>query len=245
MRREIQNLFFYLFNNFVKAKKLIPIVLGIFLFFSLIIPSQAIIIIPSATVAGIIRDAVSNEIIAGARVLAVETNINPDCMVEYGEDKCFDNHYIFNQTQTNSEGSYNFIIDVCGLPLLLVVEKEGYLTFQQSQNFNCWSTQVRNINLTPDSPTGPEPAIIIPGIMASWNRNLLDKNLEYADEWELDPHFHTYDQLISDLQTYGKYVLGESLFTFPYDWRKNNEFTAQLLKAEIQNIKNQPGAEKN
>lgn len=244
MRRERQNLFFCLFRNFAKAKMLVPIVIGIFLFFSLIIPSQAIIIVPSAMITGIIRDAVSNEVIAEARVLAVETNIYPDCMVEYGEDKCFDNHYIFNQTQTNSEGSYNFTIDACGLPLLLVVEKEGYLTFQQSQYFNCWSTQVINITLTPDSPTGPEPVIIIPGIMASWNRNLLDKNLEYVDQWELDPHFHTYDQLISDLQTYGEYILGESLFTFPYDWRKNNEFTAQLLKAEIKNIKNQTGAEK-
>jgi len=244
MRRERQNLFFvYLFRHKAKPKNIVPI-FGIFLFFSLVVPTQAIIIAPTATVGGTVRDAVTNQTIPGARLMVVETFTNPDCVAEFGENKCFDNHYIFNETTTNSSGYYNFVVDACGMSSLLVVVKEGYATFTQNQNFACWSSQVKNILLAPDNPALPEPVIIIPGIMASWNRNLLDKNSEQADEWVLDPHFHTYDQLIADLQTHGGYVLDQDLFTLPYDWRKNNEFTAQLLQEKIQDIKNQTGASK-
>ncbi len=245
MRREKKNIFFLLTTLIGSSRRLfIPITIGIFLFFVFILPVQAIIIAPTATVGGTVRDANTNQTIPGARLMVVETFTDPNCVAEFGENKCFDNHYIFNETTTNSSGSYNFIVDACGMSSLLVIVKEGYQNFSQPNSFACWSSQVKNILLTPDNPVLPEPVIIIPGIMASWNRYLLDKNLEYADEWVLDPHFHTYDQLISDLQTYGGYVLGQTLFTFPYDWRKNNEFTAQLLRSRIQDIKAQTGASK-
>ncbi|MFH1822421.1 MAG: right-handed parallel beta-helix repeat-containing protein [Patescibacteria group bacterium] len=83
-------------------------------------------------------------------------------------------------------------------------------------------------------PDEPEPVIIVPGIMGSWEKH---------GQWVIDPILHTYDNLIEAMVQAG-YVLGENLFLFPYDWRSNNVLTAGLLKDKIEEVKAQTGSEK-
>jgi len=81
----------------------------------------------------------------------------------------------------------------------------------------------------------PDPVIIIPGIMGSWEKN---------GKWQIDPIFHTYDDLRSAFLANG-YEDGEdeenggNFFTFPYEWRDSNKVNAVELKAKIQKIKNE------
>ena len=49
------------------------------------------------------------------------------------------------------------------------------------------------------------------------------------EEWQIDPIFHVYDNLIETLEANG-YVEGTDLFPFAYDWKKSNADTAQKLK---------------
>lgn len=79
-----------------------------------------------------------------------------------------------------------------------------------------------------------EPIVIVPGIMGSWMKKVLP-NL-WVGEWELDPIQHTYDDLCSALTKNG-YVPGQTLFTFPYDWRFDNRLTAVALRDKISEIK--------
>lgn len=72
-----------------------------------------------------------------------------------------------------------------------------------------------------------DPVIIIPGIMGSAYKN---------DELVIDPILHTYDDLIATLDENG-YTPNVNLFTFPYEWRDSNVFTANLLDHKIDQVK--------
>jgi hypothetical protein len=89
-------------------------------------------------------------------------------------------------------------------------------------------------------PVEPEPVILVPGIMGSWNM---------SGRWQIDPIFHTYDNLMEALIAagYKEDSLGENqptLFTFPYDWRTDNNLTANLLKEKINLVKQITGRDK-
>ena len=73
----------------------------------------------------------------------------------------------------------------------------------------------------------PDPVVIIPGIMGSAYKN---------GQLVIDPILHTYDDLIATLIVNG-YVEGKDLFTFPYEWRDSNVFTANLLDDKIEAVK--------
>ncbi len=95
-------------------------------------------------------------------------------------------------------------------------------------------------DLTGPAEKVPDPVIIVPGIMGSWN---------VRGVWRIDPIFNTYDNLIEALIVAGykeDTILQDkpTLFTFPYDWRKDNNFTAGLLKDKIQEVKNITGKSK-
>lgn len=61
---------------------------------------------------------------------------------------------------------------------------------------------------------------------------------EEDGKWQIDPIFHTYDNLYDEFASNG-YSAGQNLFTFPYQWRDSNKVNAVELKAKIQQIKNQ------
>ena len=105
-----------------------------------------------------------------------------------------------------------------------------------------------NVNYEPflTEPWEPEvddvldPVIIVPGIMGSWN---------VSGRWQIDPIFHTYDNLMEALIAagYKEDSLLEpepNLFTFSYNWRNDNNATAGLLREKIEEVKNLTGADK-
>lgn len=71
-----------------------------------------------------------------------------------------------------------------------------------------------------------DPVILIPGTLGSW---------KVGGEWQIDPIFGTYDNLISAMVDSG-YEIDKNLFLFPYDWRNDNRDTAVLLKEKIDDI---------
>ncbi|MDD3487494.1 MAG: alpha/beta hydrolase [Candidatus Moranbacteria bacterium] len=89
--------------------------------------------------------------------------------------------------------------------------------------------------LQSDPNTGPDPVIIIPGIMGS-----ATKYPGGIGELEIDPILHTYDNLIATLEKNG-YEEQKNLFEFPYEWRDSNVQTAQKLKEKIDEVKDQTG----
>jgi len=73
----------------------------------------------------------------------------------------------------------------------------------------------------------PDPVILVPGIMGSWEVN---------GQWKLDPILHTYDNLWQAMKNAG-YEEGKTLFAFPYEWRQDNTLTAYQLKQKIDEVK--------
>ncbi|MDD4901386.1 MAG: alpha/beta hydrolase [Patescibacteria group bacterium] len=76
-------------------------------------------------------------------------------------------------------------------------------------------------------PVEPDPVILVPGIMGSWN---------VSGRWQLDPILHTYDNLWQALKLAG-YEEDKTLFAFPYEWRQDNTLTAYQLKQKIDEVK--------
>ncbi|MDP2736679.1 MAG: hypothetical protein Q8O59_02740 [bacterium] len=121
-----------------------------------------------------------------------------------------------------------------------LAEQVGTSTMSWATNGGGTSVQAI-IGLNPKyQEVAKEPVIIVPGIMGSWN---------VSGRWQIDPIFHTYDNLMEALIAagYKENSLNEAkptLFTFPYDWRTDNNLTAGLLKDKINSVKAITGASK-
>ncbi|MFA6593906.1 MAG: Ig-like domain-containing protein [Candidatus Buchananbacteria bacterium] len=73
----------------------------------------------------------------------------------------------------------------------------------------------------------PNPVILIPGILGSWN---------VSGQWQVDPILHTYDDLWSAFKAAG-YEEGKTLFALPYEWRHSNLDTMTHLRDKINEVK--------
>jgi len=71
-----------------------------------------------------------------------------------------------------------------------------------------------------------DPVIIVPGIMGS---------AQVLGTWKLDPILHSYDDLITSLETNG-YEADINLFEFPYDWRRDNGTSAHYLQGMVEGV---------
>ena len=85
-----------------------------------------------------------------------------------------------------------------------------------------------------------DPVIIVPGILGSWKIN---------GEWRIDPILGTYNNLMEAFISAGYreplwWEDDPNLFTFPYDWREDNNITAQKLKDKIQEVKDITGGDR-
>ncbi len=76
-----------------------------------------------------------------------------------------------------------------------------------------------------------DPAIVVPGITGS---------ALVLGTWKLDPILHSYDDLIASLETNG-YESEMNLFTFPYDWRRDNETSAHSLQGKVEDVQQSSG----
>ena len=87
--------------------------------------------------------------------------------------------------------------------------------------------------LTPTlTPTPPAPIVIIPGMMASWNREEILEKKTSALPWKILPFVKEYDGIITTLKHLG-YVEGQNLFIWPYDWRKSVPVIVSKLESYI------------
>ncbi len=109
----------------------------------------------------------------------------------------------------------------------------------------CGQIVTQNIQLTPKEP---DPVILIPGILGSWQRevceinpltNLFGCKLKYVP----DPILNTYDSLWQALINAG-YQKNVDLFAFGYNWRLDNNVTAGFLKQKIAEVKQITGKSK-
>ena len=87
----------------------------------------------------------------------------------------------------------------------------------------------------PETPSEVEPVIVVPGIVGSWG---------VGGVWLMDPILHTYDNLIEAMDSADDYELNVNLFPMPYDWRKSNIETVDLLKEKIKDVKIKTGSER-
>ena len=87
---------------------------------------------------------------------------------------------------------------------------------------------------TPTPIPGKTPIVIIPGFMASWNRDAIlhNQTVDYS-AWKLQNFVKEYDGLINTLKNIG-YQENVNLFLFPYDWRQSIEKTTNDLKSYLQ-----------
>ncbi len=78
------------------------------------------------------------------------------------------------------------------------------------------------------------PIVIIPGLMASWNKDAMlhNQSVSYFD-WHILPFVHEYEGLVQSLKNLG-YVENQDFFIFSYDWRKGLEETATHLDNFLQ-----------
>jgi predicted GH43/DUF377 family glycosyl hydrolase len=86
--------------------------------------------------------------------------------------------------------------------------------------------------LTP-TPYSLHPIILIPGFMASWNKDAILHNKQvFASDWKLAPFIKEYQALINTFKNIG-YEEDKNLFIFSYDWRKKIEDSAEDLNEFI------------
>jgi len=102
----------------------------------------------------------------------------------------------------------------------------SYVSFSGEQAYVSYFRSTPFPILEEDYEEKLDPVIFIPGILGSWEKN---------GEWVIDPVLHTFDDIIKTFELNG-YVLGETLFTFPYDWRISNVLTAVLLRDKINEV---------
>lgn len=102
-----------------------------------------------------------------------------------------------------------------------------------------WSIGYATASADPLPPTTPtptplEPVVIVPGTMASWNKEgVLEGQTNPSTPWKLLPFVKEYDGLVQTLKNLG-YEENKNFFLWPYDWRKPVETASQQLNQFIE-----------
>ncbi len=130
----------------------------------------------------------------------------------------------------------------------VLIFPDRYLMWYTGNNGSNWLTGLATYNIpvtpTPAPTTAPSPSqplIIIPGFMASWNKDaILHNQTVTQSDWKAMSFTHEYDGIVNTLDNIG-YRVDRDYFVFYYDWRKGAESLADDLQNFIQKspIKNQ------
>lgn len=84
------------------------------------------------------------------------------------------------------------------------------------------------------TPTPITPIVIVPGFMASWNKDAILHNTAVSyNDWKLLRFVKDYDGLMETLKKLN-YQEGSNLFLFAYDWRQTIDKTTQDLQDYLQ-----------
>lgn len=131
----------------------------------------------------------------------------------------------------------------------LLTEKYNTPTLTSTPTPTTIPTSTPILNLTPtitNTPTlTPTPTmtviVVLPGLMASWNKKAILYNEEVSfNQWKIPTFIKEYEGLVQSLINHG-FEKEKNLFIFPYDWRKPVNSTVkvlnQYLKEKIWNDK--------
>ncbi|MBI5449484.1 hypothetical protein HY948_04170 [Candidatus Gottesmanbacteria bacterium] len=78
-----------------------------------------------------------------------------------------------------------------------------------------------SISFSTPTPTPLPPVVIIPGMMASWNKEaILEGQVNPGTPWKMLPFVTEYTGIMDTLKGLG-YTENQNLFLWPYDWRKS------------------------
>ncbi len=78
------------------------------------------------------------------------------------------------------------------------------------------------------------PVVIVPGVLGSWS---------VGGKWLIDPITNSYQSMLNRFVAEG-YVADKTLFTFPYDWRQDNNLSAHQLADKLAEIRAICGCQK-
>ena len=155
----------------------------------------------------------------------------------YSYDIQFDaTGYTVVVTQATTTEIVNFHRDIMGLTdsdWAAIVKRHPITDPINNNSMSFTPVPIRETVLPPE-PQTPDPVVIIPGIMGSAYKNGV---------LVIDPILHTYDDLIATLDENG-YTPDVDLFTFPYEWRDSNVFSANFLDDKIDEVKSVCGCDK-
>ncbi len=110
----------------------------------------------------------------------------------------------------------NFDSDSIYAPSVIIKDNKEYLYYAGSNG------QHLQIGLAIREDAVPEktPVVIIPGFMASWNRDaILHNAVVNTGDWQLTPFVEEYKGIINTFKNLG-YVENKDFLVYPYDWRK-------------------------
>ncbi|MDO8611032.1 MAG: alpha/beta hydrolase, partial [bacterium] len=83
-----------------------------------------------------------------------------------------------------------------------------------------WRLNMAFVGSEDPTPTPRPPIILIPGFLASWNKeSIIHNSAEPQSNWKINPMVNDYKAIIQTLKNLG-YEENKNLFIFAYDWRK-------------------------
>ncbi len=118
-------------------------------------------------------------------------------------------------------------------PCVLKTDDALYLYYSGLSSDGKWQTSRAFSGSAVSQKT---PVVIVPGLLASWNRDAILHNAptSYSD-WKLLSFVHEYDGLLATLSN-ARYIQNRDYFLFPYDWRKSITDSADDLNYFIESV---------
>lgn len=134
-----------------------------------------------------------------------------------------------NCSVIKSEGN-SFDSQMMGAPTLYVINNQWHL-FYSGFNGSNWQIGLAIKELPIPSKT---PVVLIPGFMASWNKQaILHNEARTPAGWTMSPFVREYDGIINTFKNLG-YNQDQDFFIYNYDWRKKLDEDADDIKAYLQ-----------
>lgn len=128
----------------------------------------------------------------------------------------------------------------------VIKDNQGYKLFYSAIINNIFQISLLTDNSILPTPTPKSPVVILPGLMASWNKEaILHNQPTNYSQWQVNPIVKEYDGIINTL-TNLDYLKNQDFFIFAYDWRKSlnnlvddfNNYLNQLITSHQQPITN-------
>ncbi len=129
-------------------------------------------------------------------------------------DKPYDQKHLIFPSAINDNGGLRLYYSGLG------ADNKWHFNLAKSCAGQTCLTPTETPTLTPTPIFEKTPIIIIPGFLASWNKEAIIHNIDQPQpSWKLNPIVNEYKGIIQTLKNLG-YEENKNLFVFTYDWRK-------------------------